>query len=189
LVSEAVSPTILTPRSQFDDEEGHLMDVVHDEVIDRAITRALGEELRRAREVVGLSQTELVARMPSDLHPKTLASYEQGVRQCTVVRLCEVARGLNASVLDILARALIRVELELATINLHVDLQALVNDSRPELKPLRRWARARLTNYPNSTLARLTGDVIQEMALIFGTTQTDLVSQLAMFSPKLADHD
>jgi transcriptional regulator with XRE-family HTH domain len=173
-------------RNQFDDEEGHLMDVVHDEVIDRVITRTLGEELRRTREDVGLSQAQLVARMPSDLHAKTLASYEQGVRQCTVVRLCEIARVLGVSAMDILARALLRAEVDLQTVGLQVDLQALTNDTRPELRPLRRWARARLATYPTSKLARLDGNVIQEMAVIFGTTLTDLVSKLAMFTPNSA---
>jgi transcriptional regulator with XRE-family HTH domain len=162
------------------------MDVVHDEVIDRAITRTLGEELRRARENTGLSQAELVDRMPSELHPKTLASYEQGARQCTVVRFCEIARALDVSPMDLLARALLRTEVDLETIGMQVDLHALTNDSRPEIRPLRRWARARLSIHPTATLARLDGNVIREMAVIFGTTMTDLVSTLAMFTPGAA---
>jgi transcriptional regulator with XRE-family HTH domain len=159
------------------------MDVTHDEVVDRMITGALGEELRRARERTGLSQSELAARMPSELHPKTLASYEQGVRQCTVVRFCEIARALQASATDLLTRALHRAEIDLQAVDLQVDLHALTNDARPELRPLRRWARARLAMYPTATLTRLDGRVIQEMALIFGTTLTDLISMLAMFTP------
>jgi transcriptional regulator with XRE-family HTH domain len=159
------------------------MDVVHDEVIDRVITRRLGEELRRAREHSGLSQTDLADRMPSEPHAKTLASYEQGVRQCTVVRLCEIARALGVSPMDLLARALLRTEIDLETIGMQVDLQALTNDTRPEIRPLRRWARARLSIHPTATLARLDGNVIREMAIIFGTTLTDLVSTLAMFAP------
>jgi transcriptional regulator with XRE-family HTH domain len=171
---------------EHDYEEGHLMDVTHDDVSDRTITGALGEELRRAREKTGLSQTELAARMPSELHPKTLASYEQGVRQCTVVRLCEIARALQASAADLLIRALRRAELDLATVDLEIDLQALTNDTRPELRSLRRWARTRLATYPETTLARLEGRVVQEMAVIFGTTLTDLVSMLTMFTPNSA---
>lgn len=159
------------------------MDVVHDEVIDRVIARTLGDELRRAREDAGLSQGELADRMPSDLHPKTLASYEQGARQCTVVRFCEIARALNVSPMDLLARALLRTELDLETVDVHVDLQALTADPRPEIRPLRRWARARLSIHPTATLARLEGNVIKEMAVIFGTTMSDLVSTLAMFAP------
>lgn len=159
------------------------MDVVHDDVIDRVIMRALGEELRKAREDVSLSQAQLAARMPSDLHAKTLASYEQGVRPCTVVRLCEIARGLGVSAVDLLARALYRAEVDVQTVRLHVDLQALTHDTRPELGALRRWARARLAAYPKSTLARLDGDVVQEMAVLLGTTLSELVGQLAMFTP------
>lgn len=159
------------------------MDVVHDEVIDRVITRTLGEELRRARENTGLSQADLAARMPSDPHAKTLASYEQGARQCTVVRLCEIARALGVSPMDLLARALVHADVDLQTVGMQVDLQALTNDPRPELRPLRRWARARLAIHPTVKLARLDGHVIQEMAVIFGTTLTDLVSTLAKFTP------
>src|SRR5262245_59013853 len=125
------------------------MDVVHDDVIDRVITRALGEELRRTREETGLSQSELVGRMPSGLHAKTLASYEQGARQCTVVRLCEITRALGISAMDVLARALLHAEIDLHTVRVQVDLQALTNDTRPELRSLRRWARARLVAYPS----------------------------------------
>lgn len=159
------------------------MNLAGEEVTDRTITRALGEELRRTRESIGLSQAQLAARMPSDLHTKTLASYEQGARQCTVVRLCEMARALGVSATDILARALLRVEVDLLTVCLQVDLQALMQDARPELRPLRRWARARLATYPTARLTRLEGNVIKEMAVIFGITLTDLVSQLAMFTP------
>ncbi|MGB3441774.1 MAG: helix-turn-helix transcriptional regulator [Actinophytocola sp.] len=162
------------------------MDVVHDDVIDRVITHALGEVLKRTREDLGLSQAQLVARMPSNVRVKTLASYEQGARACTVVRLCEIARALGASPVDILARALHRAEFDAQTVRLHVDLRALTDDTRPELKQLRRWARARLATYPKTTLARLDGSAIQEMAVLLETTLTDLVSQLAMFTPNTA---
>jgi transcriptional regulator with XRE-family HTH domain len=165
---------------------GCLMDVVNVDVTGRAITRALGEELRRTREAAGLSQTDLVARMPSNLHIKTYATYEQGVRQCSVVRLCEIARALDAKAADILDRALLHAEVELQTIHVHVDLHALTHDTRAELRPLRRWARARLAAYPTSRLARLDGTVIQEMAVIFGLTLSDLVSQLGPFTPNTA---
>jgi transcriptional regulator with XRE-family HTH domain len=162
------------------------MDAIRDEMIDQVIARTLGEELKRARENLGLSQTELAARMPSDLHPKTLASYEQGVRQCTVVRLCEIARALNTSANDLLAKALLHAEIDLQTARMHVDLQALINDTRPELRLLRRWARTRLTVYPTTTVASLEGNAVQEMAVMLGTTITSLFDTLLNFAP---NHD
>lgn len=162
------------------------MDFIDDEMIDQFIMRALGEELKRARENLGLSQAQLAARMPSGLHPKTLASYEQGSRQCTVVRLCEIARALGISANDLLAKALLHAEIDLRTARVLVDLQALANDMRADLRLLRRWARTRLTVYPTATLASLEGNTVQEMAMMLGTTITSLLSTLLNFAPKPA---
>lgn len=162
------------------------MDSVHDEVSDRTFTRALGEELRRVREYVGWSQSELVGRMPSELHVKTLATYEQGVRQCTVVRLLEICRTLGVSAPDVLARAMLHMEVDLQRAGLQVDLRAMARDSRAELRPLRRWARNRLANNPVSGIARLDSGLLQEMAAIIGVNLSDMVRQLEMFTPRSA---
>ena len=164
------------------------MDVVHDDVTSQAFTRALGEELRRARDHVGWSQAQLVARMPSDLHIKTLATYEQGARQCTVVRLLEICRTLSVSALDVLGRAMMRMEIDLQTVGLQVDLHAMLRDPRVELRPLRRWARNRLANNPMAGIARLDGGVVQEMAAMIGVSLSDLVHQLEMFTPHTAEN-
>lgn len=91
-------------------------------------TRALGEELRRVREHVGWSQSELVARMPSRLHVKTLATYEQGVRHCSVVRLLEVCRTVGSPAPDVLGRAMRHADIDLGRTALDVDLTALAVD-------------------------------------------------------------
>ncbi|MGH3876666.1 MAG: helix-turn-helix domain-containing protein [Actinophytocola sp.] len=101
---------------------------VHDGVADRVFTRALGEELRRVREHVGWSQSELVARMPSRLHVKTLATYEQGVRHCSVVRLLEVCRTVGSPAPDVLGRAMRHADIDLGRTALDVDLTALAVD-------------------------------------------------------------
>jgi transcriptional regulator with XRE-family HTH domain len=169
-------------------QEGRPMDVVHDGMADRAFTRALGEELRRAREHVGWSQSDLVARMPSRLHVKTLATYEQGIRQCTVVRLLEICRSLGVPAPDVLGRAMMHAEIDMQRVDLDVDLNALAADTRTELRPLRRWARNRLANNPVSGIARLDGSTIEEMAAIIGLHLSDLVRQLEMFTPRRAQH-
>jgi transcriptional regulator with XRE-family HTH domain len=157
----------------------------HDDIIARAIARAVGEELRIAREHANLSQIKLAARL--GLHVRTIGAYEQGERHCTVARLCEIARTIGASPDDILARALHRVNLDMQTVRLCVDLTALARDNRPELRQLRRWAKRKLATYPDSTMARLDGSAIREIAIFIGGGITKVTGQLAMFA--LSSHD
>ncbi len=51
----------------------------HD-VAERAISRAVGEELRRAREAKGWSRAQLVGMLPSGIGDRTLLSYEPAPR-------------------------------------------------------------------------------------------------------------
>jgi transcriptional regulator with XRE-family HTH domain len=159
------------------------VNVDNDAMINRLITRSLGEMLKRAREEAGLSQTDLAALLPSKPHAKTLAAYEQGARQCTVVRLCEIAGAVGVSPMDLLARALLHAEIELQTARVHVDLAILADESGPELRHLRKWARTRLAAYPERTIVELDGNALQEMAVIYNTTLTGLVNQLALYAP------
>ncbi len=80
-----------------DVEETRLIDDVIDDVIDRVITRALGEELKKVREDVGISQAQLVARLPPELRFKALGSYEQGTRPLHRATSLRIARALGAS--------------------------------------------------------------------------------------------
>lgn len=153
---------------------------------DAAVARAIGEEIRRARESVGWTRAELVARMPSDIHPQTLATYERGIRQCTVGRLVEICRTMGMSAPDVLSWAMQRAEIDLVTIGLQVDLRAVLADSRVELLPLRRWARGRLTDDPGAYIAHLEWPVVQEMAALFGIPRPEFVSDLIMFTPRAA---
>jgi transcriptional regulator with XRE-family HTH domain len=161
------------------------MDAFHDGITGRTFTRALGEELRRTRERAGWSQSDLVARMPSHLHVKTLATYEQGIRQCTVVRLLEICWATGACAPDVLARAMLHTDIDLQTTDLYVELYALVLDTRTELRPLRRWARNRLAHNPVSTTARLDGSALQEIAAALGVELSTLIRQLEEFAPVL----
>jgi transcriptional regulator with XRE-family HTH domain len=74
--------------------------------IDRYVSRALGEELRRRREALGWSRARLVACLPSGIKDRTLMSYEDGTRNLTVVRLLEVCQGLGVPAPLLLNRAL-----------------------------------------------------------------------------------
>jgi len=64
---------------------------------DKVISRALGEELRRAREALGWSRGHLVARLPSGIGERTLLSYEHGTRHLTALRFVELCRALGAA--------------------------------------------------------------------------------------------
>lgn len=163
------------------------MNAVPDEETDRTITRVLGEELRRARDDLGWTRAELVSRMPSNVHVQTLAYYEQGLRQCTVVRLVEICKALGVSAPELLGLALQRAEIDLHNIALRVDLHALLEDKRTELRPLRRWARNRLADAPDASgVARLDRAVIDELALFLGFTRAQFVRYLVGFTPNAA---
>lgn len=75
-----------------------------DEVTNETIARALGEELRRAREARGWSRPDLTRRLPSGIGEQTLLTYEHGSRHCTFVRLVEICRILGVSTLDATSR-------------------------------------------------------------------------------------
>jgi transcriptional regulator with XRE-family HTH domain len=149
-------------------------------VSDRAFTRALGEVLRRARESAGWSQAELAARMPSGLHVKTLATYEQGVRQCTVMRLREICTALAVSTSDVLARAELHAQVDLQTAEVWVNLHHV--DRHARARQLRQWARSLLDLRPVSGIAHIDGDGLVQLAASFGMTAQDLVAHLEVFT-------
>lgn len=157
-----------------------------EEIVNAAVAHAIGEELRRARESAGWTRADLVARMPSDIHVQTLATYERGVRQCTVGRLVEICKTMGASAPDLLRWAVQRAEIDLPTIGLEVDLDAMLRSKEPELLPLRRWARGRLNDDPDSGIAHLEWPVVQEMARLFDIPRAELVGYLIMFTPQPA---
>ena len=151
---------------------------------DGVIARAIGEELRRARESVGLTRAQLVAKMESEIHPQTLATYERGVRQCTVGRLVEICQTMEISAPLLLTWAMQRAEIDLPTIGLQIDLRAVIKDKRAELIPLRKWARGRLTDDPESEIAQLDWPAVQEMASMYEIDRSEFVSYLISFTPR-----
>ena len=96
----------------------------------KAIAVALGGELRRAREVMGLSRAQFVALLPSGIGERTLLAYEHGLRQVTVARLAELCDVLGVTPSTLLTEALQKARIHLANLVLRVDLQALIKDSR-----------------------------------------------------------
>jgi transcriptional regulator with XRE-family HTH domain len=158
------------------------VDDSHDDGVDSTITRAIGDELRRARESVGLTRADLIARMPTEIHSQTLASYERGVRQCTIGRLVEICQAIGVSAPDLLHTAMQRAGLDLPVIGLQIDLHAVISDRRKELLPLRRWSEDRLEN-SGSGIVHLEWPVVLELGRLFGIARTEFVNYLISFTP------
>jgi transcriptional regulator with XRE-family HTH domain len=158
-----------------------------DEAGDGDVIRALGEELRRARSGAGMTQADLVNLMPSEIHVQTLATYERGIRQCSIGRFIEICRALGVAAPDVLHLAMQKAqqEADLRIIGVQVDLHAIVRDKQPGLRPpLRQWARNRLTtDSSGSGIARLDWIAIQELATLVGLPSAELVQQLVRFTP------
>lgn len=70
------------------------------------ITRAAGEDVRRAREARGLSRLQFVALLPSGIGERSLLAYERGLRQLTLMRLAELCWALELDVPTVFARGL-----------------------------------------------------------------------------------
>lgn len=167
------------------EEERPRMDIASHDEIERTVARALGEELRRARSEVGWTRAELVERMRSEIHARTLANYEQGSRQCTVARFVEICEALGVAAPDVLGLALQRAKVQLLASSIQVDLQAVLNDTSTKLEPLRRWARNRLASNQNDRgVARLPKAAVHDMAALLDITDAELVEQLVRFTPE-----
>lgn len=167
--------------------EGRVMHAVDLWAADGIITRAIGEEIRKARRSMGWTRLQLAERMPTDIHIRTLAAYEQGARQCAIVRLVEICLALGVAPTSLLGLALRRAEVDLQTIGMEVDLHAVIHDEQAELEPLRNWARKQLQSKPDGPgVARLNHSVIEGMALLLDFTRSELIQHLSRFTPRVA---
>jgi transcriptional regulator with XRE-family HTH domain len=165
--------------------EAWAFDVV-DEVTSAAIARALGDELRRAREAHGWSRAQLVELLPSGIGERTLLSYEYGVRHLTIIRLLELAQALRLPASVLLAEALQRARIYLQNLVLRVDLRHLLRDTNMHYRPLSQWARNRLNDTSNGVI-EVTPSGLRELAAFLGRTPAELSNYLAAFTPD--DHE
>lgn len=118
--------------------------------------RELGKELAAARKARGWTRRELRAKLldlfgdqgggdDGWLSPQTLASYELGTRNVTVVRFGEIAAALDVSAAAMVTRAAARTRGQtLAPSVVLVDLPALARSLDPRLRPLVAWASLRV---------------------------------------------
>jgi transcriptional regulator with XRE-family HTH domain len=149
---------------------------------DRVVSRAVGEELRRAREALGWSRGQLAARLPSGIGERTLLSYEHGTRHFTVLRLIEIARVLGVDGPTLLARGLQRARVYVESMTLHVDLRRLLLDNNNVFRPMAQWARNTLNEHP-AGVVEVEPAVVRNLALFVGCPREDLANYLARFTP------
>ena len=152
--------------------------------------RVLGDELRRLRKQRGWTRRDLNRRLQSDISLQTLATYELGTRQCSVVRLVEICIALDEVPHELLGRVHQRVFSDSPVGRIRLDLRKIVRDDQPELGPLRRWAKGKLTE-SNGHHADVSLDIaaLERMAELCGVDTLDLISRLRKITGTPADTD
>jgi transcriptional regulator with XRE-family HTH domain len=153
-----------------------------DRGVRRFVSRAIGEELRRAREGQDWSRAQFVARLPSGIGERTLLSYEHGVRDMAVLRLLELCAILGAEPTHLLGLALQRARVMLDNLDLRVDLRALLDNHNPTFRPMHQWARNKMNRHPDG-VAILAPTAVGELADFIGCAHDELASHLARFMP------
>ncbi len=158
-----------------------------EDVTVKAVSVAVGEELRRTREAKGLSRAQFVARLPSGIGERTLLAYEHGLRHLTIIRLLELCYDLEVVAPTLLNVALQKARIHLANLVLQVDLRALVDDRSVTYRPMVQWAKNKLNKCPDG-IAELTPSVVAELAVFMGHEHQDLATYLAKFLPDETPH-
>ncbi len=145
-----------------------------------AYQRVLGEELRKLRKKRGWTRKELNERLQSEISLQTLATYELGTRQCSVVRLVELCAAMDELPQNLLERVHRRVFGDEPG-RVRLNLTRVVADDQPELLPLRRWARGRLEQ-ANANEVQLEFSALERMAELCGMETQDLIARLRKLS-------
>ena len=149
-----------------------------------ALQRVLGEELRWARTKRGWSRRELQNQLGSTVSMQALATYEDGTRQCSVMRLVELCSAMDVRPQDLLGRVHDRLFTDDHARHVRLDLNRVIQDQQPELLPLRRWARDRLRHLEltDSTTVRLDMPALERMAELCGVDTGELIGRLHRLS-------
>ncbi|QRP50627.1 helix-turn-helix domain-containing protein [Amycolatopsis sp. FDAARGOS 1241] len=149
--------------------------------------RILGDELRKLRRRRGWTRKELNTHLQSEISLQTLATYELGTRQCSVVRLVELCVAMDELPQDLLAKVHRRVFVEEPG-RVRVDLNRVVAEAAPELLPLRRWAEDRLRRTPepgagSGSEVSLDLPALERMAELCDLPVVELISHLRKLAP------
>lgn len=151
-------------------------------ITDKAIARAVGTELRLAREERGWTRIHLVTQLPSGIGDRTVLSYEHGTRHLTILRFIELCHTIGVSATELLSRAFQRARIHLQHLVLEVDLVALLADDAPGLVTLQQWANHKLLRQ-QSRIAEQTPGAVSELADVLGCSKHELTDYLAKFLP------
>ncbi len=145
--------------------------------------RVLGDELRKLRRSRGWTRKELNQHLQSEISLQTLATYELGTRQCSVVRLVELCVAMDELPQDLIAKVHRRVFVDEPG-RVRVDLRSVVSGAPPELLPLRRWAEDRLRRLDEHGPAEISLDLpaLERMAELCGLPTVDLIGRLRPFA-------
>ena len=76
---------------------------------EEALTKAIGEELRRLREARRWTRRELVRRMPGDVPVNSYACWENGLRAISIQTMIKICRTLEVTPSTVLQTALAAV--------------------------------------------------------------------------------
>ncbi|PXY20895.1 helix-turn-helix transcriptional regulator [Prauserella muralis] len=145
-----------------------------------AYQRVLGEELRKLRKKRGWTRKQLNERLQSEISLQTLATYELGTRQCSVVRLVELCLAMDERPQNLLERVHRRVFSDEPG-RVRLNLARVVADDQPELGPLRRWAQGRLAQSTGEEV-QLDFSALERMAELCNLDTQDLLARLRKLS-------
>lgn len=172
----------MQPPAEARDEDKDDPTFRHDETTAKAISRAVGEEMRRAREAKGWTRAQLVARLPSGIGDRTLLSYEHGTRHLTLLRFVEVCGVLGEAAPQLLDQALRRARVQLENLVLRVDVRQVEAQRDQRFMPLVRWARTKLLRDP-AGVVKLAPSTLVELADLIGCSNVELANYLGKFVP------
>ncbi|MGB3438019.1 MAG: helix-turn-helix transcriptional regulator [Actinophytocola sp.] len=149
------------------------------ERIPATVSRVLGDELLSLRRGHGWTRRDLLERSGLDIALQTLATYELGTRQCTVVRLWELMEAMEEPLDELVIRVMQRIG-EQQVSGLIVDLRAAARTTMTDLGPFKAWARVRLRTSPESQtpFVRLGRAALEALAKVCGIDLDYLVRRL-----------
>lgn len=145
------------------------------------VCRAVGEQLRRAREHKGWNRTRAAAHLSAAISPRTLADIEHGDRAVAVPQYVELCQVLDADPGETVNTALAHIA-DLTAVTLLVNLTGIARDRTDGFGQVQRWARTRLHHYPHDTELLLRGPAVKELAVAFNQPYVKLANYLIDFS-------
>lgn len=147
--------------------------------LDQAVyQRVLGDEIRRLRKRRGWTRKDLNDRLQSEISLQTLATYELGTRQLSVVRFVEICVALDELPHELMARVHARVFIETPGNSVQLDLSHLAAEDDPALWPVRRWAADKLRADPRVTTVTVDRAALAFLATLCGVERGDLLGRL-----------